>query len=422
MRYYLLLCLLFVAAKGYAEPHSLGREDTPFRVEDAVRLAVQNNPRLLAAAGLVRSARTGAHGAQALLNPSLVIVPATSSGGADEALILQQPLELNGTRKARAGIAKAELKRSEAEALSTLRVLVFDTKIAYYELVRAEAQKSLSDDLIKYVEELDRITRRLVELGKRPGIERTQTGIELARAQQQQSLVLSQVASAKATLNRLLGRSPKEPFGILALLPTLEEPSVMEEDHLIRDALSQSAEVRVEEATREVYEQQGQLARASGKPDLAPQFRAQSFRTGGDNMGFGIAITLPLFDHGSRRAQVQQSQEAARAQTFRITDTQNQVRQEVAQALARLQASESVVASYRQGILEQAKKLLDANRAGVEAGAYNLLAVLEAQRTYRTVQSDYLAALASLAMARAELERASGAVSETLLPDLARSR
>lgn len=391
-----------------------GSNPLPFRVEDAVRIAVQNNPRLLAAAGFVRAAREGVRGAESLTNPSFSVVLPTSTGGADEVFLFQQPLEINGTRSARAGIAKAGLKEREAQALSSLRTLVFETKVAYYELVRAESLNTLTADLVQNVQELDRATRRLAELGSRPGIERAQTGIELSRARQQLTVSESQVVSARAVLNRLLGRLPDAPIGPLESLNPSLESVAQGEEVLVREALQRSAEVQLEEATQEGYKQQARLARAKGRPDVAPQLRAQRFRADQEDIGFGLAITLPIFDYGSRRSEARQADDAARAQSYRILDAQSQVRQEVSQAISRLQAARSVVDSYQQGVLGDAKKLLDANRIGVEAGAYNLLTVLEAQRTYRSIQTDYLSALTSLALARAELERVTGQVPENL--------
>ena len=59
--------------------------------------------------------------------------------------------------------------------------------------------------------------------------------------------------------------------------------------------------------------------------------------------------------------------------------------------------------------------VLDASRKGLETGQTNLVAVLEAQRTFRTVKTEQLNALLAYVQARTELERATGAVPSTLL-------
>ena len=66
--------------------------------------------------------------------------------------------------------------------------------------------------------------------------------------------------------------------------------------------------------------------------------------------------------------------------------------------------------------MESARRLLDASQLGFREGRVSVVALLEAQRSYIAVQNEYTDALALVATARAAVERASGAVPETLLP------
>lgn len=415
MRILILVLLCCASGTVLAQP-----SPPPLTVEDAVALAIKNNPRLSAAVREVAAATSGVRSARALVNPEFSFVPAvTNVGGSDEELLVWQPLELNGTRAARAGVADAKRKAAQAQAIVALRDLVFETKSAYYELARARELQALAADLLKVAEEFDRITRRQVELGRRPGIDLAQTGIEVTRAQQQVTLATSQEVTARAALNTLMGRSTAEPIGPLSSLSFTPQP--IDEEATMRQALAARAEIAAEEAVAEAFRQEAQLARAEGIPDLAPQFRAENVTRGGiGNAGIGIALTLPLFDYGSRRHRIRQAEEAARAQADRITATQYQVRQEVQQALARLRASEIVLKDYQQGVLDRARRLLEAARIGFQEGQYSITNILEAQRTYRAVQTEYTNALVAHAQARAELERAAGTVAASLLPEFKR--
>jgi cobalt-zinc-cadmium efflux system outer membrane protein len=400
-----LLCLGLLYRPGTA----LAQSSPPLTVDDAVALAIKQNPRLSAAARDIVAARAGARSARALTNPELTFVPGiTGPGGSDQELLLSQPLELNGTRAARTGVASAQLRQTRAEATVELRSLVFDTKSAYYELVRAQELHTLALDVLKTAAEFDRITRRQVELGSRPGIDQTQTGIEATRARQQVTLAESQVTIAQAALNTLMGQPPAEPIGPLPPLTMTAE--TLDSEAALRQALSARAEITADEARRDALRQEARLARAQGRPDLAPQFRATSVTRGLHESGIGIGVTLPFLDYGGRRQRIRQAEAAARAQEDRIASTRARVRQEVEQALARLRAADEVARSYQQGVLDQARHLLEASRVGFQTGQTSIVAVLEAQRTYRSVVSDYTNALAAHALARAELERAVGAV------------
>lgn len=403
-----LLCL--AAQSGFTQT-----SPRPLTVDDAVALAVKQNPRLTAAARDIGAAQSGVRAARSLANPSLTFAPGIgSTGGSDTELLVQQPLEINGTRAARTGVANAQRRVTEAGAVVELRNVVFQTKSAYYELVRAREQAAVTRDLLQSAQEFDRITRRQAEIGIRPGIDQTQTGIEVVRAQQQVTLAGGQVAAAQVGLNTQMGRAPEAAIGVLSPLPT--SPTTVQADAAVKQALTSRAEIQVEEANREVFRQQARQARAAGLPDLVPQYRADTLSNrSSSTSGFGLGISLPLLDFGGRRAQIRQSEQAARAQEARITATQNQVRQEVTQAQARLAAADAVVQGYRQGVLDQARTLLDASRRGFQEGKTSIVALLEAQRTYRSVQTEYINAQVDAAVARAELERATGAVPANLL-------
>lgn len=405
----LTMCLAFDFAQAQSPP-------APFTVEEAVELAIKQNPRLTAAIREVSAGKAGVRSARALTNPSIVFTPAiTSRGGSDEELLVVQPLELNGVRAARTGIVSARLKQSQAEAVVVLRDLVYETKVAYYELAGARELASLSQEALKTAEEFDRIAARQVEVGNRAGIDQVQTGIEVARARQQVILAQSRVTAEEIALNTLMGRTPAEPIGSLPSLAFT--PTEVDFDAVRQQALRARAEIVAEQSVREAVLQEARLARREGSPDLAPQFRIEKVLRGAENSGIGLGITLPLFDYGSRRHRARQAETAAKAQEARIAATQNQVRQEVEQALARVRAAEEIIKGYQQGILDQARRLLEASRVGLQAGVTTVVAVLEAQRTYRGVLTEYTNALADQAQARAELERATGTVSAEMRDD-----
>lgn len=392
---------------------------SPLTVEEAVALAVKQNPRLAAAAREIGAARSGVRSAQALTNPEVLFTPGlTSAGGSDEEFRLSQPLELNGTRAARTGVAQAQLRQTRGQAVVELRDVVFRTRSAYYQLSRAQELRGVAQELLRIVEEFDSATRRQVEVGTRPGIDQTQTGIEVTRARQQLTLADGQLTVAQAALNTLMGRAPAEPVTTV-LPPAPAAAPAVAVAAATAEALAARAEIETEEAQRQAFLQEARLARAQGRPDLAPQLRAGSVIRGLSDAGVGVGITLPFLDYGSRRNRIRQAEASARAQEARIEAARNQVRQDVEQAIARLRAAEAVVRDYQSGVLEQARRLLEGARTGFQAGQYSVIQVLEAQRTYRAVQSEYANALADHAQARAELERATGAVPADLLPSAA---
>ena len=405
----LLACLVQTVLRAEPPP--------PLAVEQALTDAIQQNPRMLAATREIAAAQSGVGAARALENPEIVFAPGlTSPSGSDEELVIRQPLEVNGTRRARADVARAELVRVEAQALVELRDLVRDTKVAYYELARARELRGLAEVGLRDAEEFDKGVGRQVEEGLRPGVDRLQTGVEVSRARQQLTRAESQVRVALAALNTLRGHVPAEAVGAVSL-PTVE-PTAVQSGALLQRALAARGEIVIQQAAREVHLGRARLSRAEGRPDLVPLLRAESVVRGVHGAGLGLGISLPLWDHGSRRNRVRQAELLAEAQEARTVAARNQVLQEVEQAIARLTAAEAIIREYEQGVLDQATRLRDALVKGFQLGApgTSVLTVLEAQRTHRAVQIEYTEALVDYAKARAELEWATGAaVPETLV-------
>jgi outer membrane protein, heavy metal efflux system len=444
----------FILLSVCSQASGQASQPAPLTVDDAVRLAIRDNPRVIAAARDVDSAASGVRSARALTNPNAFFAPGvTSISGTGEEFLFQQPLEINGTRAARTGVAQAGLRATQAQVTVSMRDVVFATKSAYYELARAREQAAVAAEALEVAREFDRIARRQVEEGARPGIDLAQTGLEVARAQRQVTLADAQAVAALAALNTALGRDPATPVGALtplsaqseslapigggegATLPTVAPPvnptaaptntpvqppsatGAVDQSTaaLLNQASTSRAEILAGQATGDQFRQEARLARAEGRPDLVPQFRVGYFTRGlqptndGNGAGIGVALTLPLFDYGNRRNRIRQAEQAALAQDARVVAIQNEVRQQVTQAIARLRAAEDIVRAYADGVLEQAQRLLDASRVGFREGRTSVVALLEAQRSFRAVQNEYVNALADVAIARAEVERATGA-------------
>lgn len=405
-----ILFLLGLVAPGLAlaqAPPPVAPPAAVFSVEDAVALALKNNPRLVAVERDVAAARQGTHAARSLSSPQIVFAPALTGAGSDTELLVQQPLEINGARAARTRVAEAQLRGTRADALAERSRVVSSTRAAYYELVRAREQLGLAHDQLEVTQQFDRLTRTQVEIGTRPAVDQIQTGIEVVRARQQAVQARAQADGAQAELNTLMGRPPREAVGtVAASLPPLPP---LDEDALLTRALQNRPDIASTQASVETIRQERRAIRAEGVPDLVPQFRATKVTNGLRESGVGVGISLPLLDYGGRSARLRQNEQAAQAGQARVASSQAQARQEVAQALTQLRAAETVLQAYPEGLLDQSRQLLDASRIGYQEGKTSVRALLEAQRTFRAVQTEYINAQVADALARAELERATAA-------------
>ena len=373
-------------------------------IERAVTAALEHNPLLQASRHDVEAARATARGARALANPEILIAPAVSgAAGSDEEFSLVQPLEINGQRQARTRVANAELQASAAGHSATQRETVRAVKEAYWGVAEAQAVADLNRENVQLAESLHQAAQRQLEVGTAPGAQAIKAQVEVSRARQELVRAETALAQGKAALNTLMGRPPSTSFVLadgLAYAPLTVNPASLA-------TLAQASRPEVAEAQAQLAARRGQIsvARARQIPDVTLQARQETL--GGDG-GWAVGVTLPLLDWGSVRGERKQAEAAATAQEQRIVAIGNEVDREVYSALREVQQSEAIVREYQQGTLAQAEQLSEMARTGYQAGATGYLEVLEAQRTLRSVRTEYYSALADHLTAVAQLEWAVG--------------
>ena len=394
------LVLLSYAVPATAEELSL---------EQAIKQALAKNPTIAAGQLWAGAARESARGARALANPDLLVAPSVvGTAGSDSAVLLMQPLEINGSRTARSRIAAHEADAAAHSARATSRDIVLSVKQHYWDTARAQQVVQLNTDNVAYLEALDKAARKQLEVGNSPGSQVIKTEVELARARQelaQAQLELDNTRSALATLlNRPAGSdfTASDPLAFTAL--------AMDKEKLTAAALKNRPEVLSTASQSAAAQGQVAAARAKLVPDIALQARKAAFDPEGfrGEGGVAIAVTLPFLDWGSVKAERRSAETDVAARQKELEAARNAVALDVEQAVRSVETAARIVSEYEGGILDKSARLADMARKGYESGATSYLEVLEAQRTLRSVRTAYYSALADHAKALARLEWAAG--------------
>ena len=373
-------------------------------VQQAVDIALRQNPDLLAAGHEVDAANSGERGARALANPEILVAPTVvGNAKSDSAVSVVQPLELNGQRAVRTRIARFEAAATQAAYTIAERDLIRSVRQTYWDVAQAANLVELNRENAKLAEALYQAALRQLDVGAAPGAQVIKSGVELTRARQELSRAESELSQAKARLNTLLGRPPDiafEPSDPLIFTPlTADRAKMRSSAEANRPEL---AEAQASLCARQVEVTAVEVRR---RPDIALQARQETF--GGD-AGVAIGITLPLLDWGSARADREKAEDKAIAQSRRVESVRNAVNLEVDSALREASRTEALIGEYQQGVVSQAEQLARMAQKGFEAGATSYLEVLEAQRTLKAVRTEYYAALADHLKAIAQLEWATG--------------
>jgi len=342
------------------------------------------DPRLVRIAATVDTARADAVAAGLRPNPNIAYEreEVFADGGiATNYLRASLPFELSGRRAARRDAARAEVAAVTAEgdgarfALTMHALRAFRT--AGYERARVELLRAERAALANAVE----IVRKRTSAGTASGYDLQRIQLELAAYDDLLAAAQTHLATARLELGALVG----VPDGVDAAgtLDTPPDPPGL--DALLGDAFTNRPDVRAAAARREGAQALARGARRSWIPDLTLQagFMTQDVDRDTTATGYtaGLALSLPIFDHGqadAARARAQQrAADAEREVLARIVPTAIRARH---QALVLTVGRARVVAREQLARLEQ---LLRSAETAYRDGGGNVVELVDAYSTAR---------------------------------------
>lgn len=444
-----LFCLHFAAISAIAQdsvreipPVPVVQTEIPtepeISLEELIQRALAKNPQLPIARENVEAARLRLGAARSRSNATLQIVPGIGNREArDEEILLSQPLDLFGKRRARADVADAELRRALAEESLAQRSIIVAVKNAAAELFAAQEAESLGQYQVEVAQLFRDAAARRAQLGDIPPVQVQRIELELLRTQNEYSNAQAERQIRRATLNHLIGQAPETSlrvalpdFGKLTNFLRVRplENSTVAQNSASEIPVSASSQIGSDlvnsrsqllsgienrpdiasaQATIETQQAQIRVLESERKPDIEIQARRNSVFGNGSN-ALRAVITIPLFSSGANRGERRALAAETRAQESQIALLRSQAATQVEQAMIRLKQQRKTVENYRLGIVPQSLDLLRKTQIGYAAGASTYLEVLEAQRTLRQVQSEYLQALVGIRSNEAALESALG--------------
>lgn len=382
---------------------------TAFTLEEAIAFGVGHSPVLAAARALVDAGRGRLLSARS--REPLRLDPGVSIGGESAVPVVTQVIEISGRIGARTAVAKHELQVAQKLYDAAERDLTRDIEVTYADLVAAQSALKVATGITNVIGRLRDSVRRQVEVGEIPAQELVKADIELARAELETVRSRNTVDRARQALNVTMGRAVELPVG--ASEPTMFVTVIAERDELVAEALRSRPEIGAAQTAVKAAEANVALQRSDFRPDLELSLLQNTdVRSPGffsvNATGLSLSLAFPISDTGRIRGRVREAESIVRVLEYVLLDTQLRVSQDVTDAFSRVRMTEILVSQYLEAILPGALDLLSKAQFGYARGASTLLEFLEAQRTYRSTQLEYVVALADNAKARADLDRAVG--------------
>ena len=458
----LLFAVAPVGAQEFApvSPQLPPETDSPVALDELIARALQNNQGPQIATANLEAARARAGSARAQLGPTLQVVPGIfgNSASRDEEIILSQPLDVFGQRRASRAVFDAQVRRAQAEQTLAQRSLVVSVRNAAADLFAAQEAESLGQTQVAIARQFRDAAARRGQLGDAPPVQAQRAQLELDRAAIDLDQARSQRLSRRAVLNQLIGQAPQTPlrvalpeagvFGTFSpatengaagttgvpsvspkanppgsppapgFSPAPQTPIAGASSQVGSDLVASRAALLPGALLRpDVLSAQASLEAARAQVTAIARTRRPlvelQARRGGvfdrSSTSLRAVITVPLFDFGSIKRQQKAAQFDAQGQELQVALLRSQVAAQVESALVQLNQNRLTVARYRDSLVPQTLDLLRKTQIGYAAGASTFLEVLEAQRATRQIQTEYLQALVGVRTGEAALESAFGA-------------
>lgn len=321
---------------------------------------------------------------------------------------IQQLFELAGKRGYRIESAAFGTQSAEAAFEDTVRQLSFAVKDAYYRIQLAQRRLALAE------ENRDRFSRILevntirLKKGYIAEVDLIRIRLQFIEFQSQVIQTIQEAESARSDLRQLLRISPLTQLELTTDLDYKRlDPDIARLRAIAQDA---RPDVRAKRLTFSQQEANLKLARAYRIPDVTvgAGYAVQGSQ-GPDNsnqMAFSLGVPLPLFNRN--QGGIMQAEAALQAAEADLGKTLNQVENQVDVAYRNLLQSRRLVEAFLSGVLDDARSTFTIVERAYERGGATLLDLLDAARTSRTIQQNYIEALFNYQRHVIQLENAVG--------------
>jgi len=327
---------------------------------------------------------------------------------------LDAPVELGGKRGHRMRAAKQDLSAANADYDDAVRQLRATATGAFIDALSARAilvSKHKSSGELDRIVSVNEERHRVGEIGE---IELVQSRVE--REQFEADLILAEanVVSADLVLGQVLGK----PERIADRLPvpdgTLDIPvRTFDVAQLVVTALERRPDVLSKQRGLKAAELRIELANVNLLPDLTVSggYSHLAEGTGGfvqpaDNtLSATLSVNLP-FSRWKNRGELETARANRTQAEIQLQATRLRAETEVRDAFAQYGAAVKRLHVYRDGLLKDADRVLEARLYAYQRGGSTLLEVIDAQRTSADIYLSYAQALADHARALVTLEQA----------------
>ncbi len=321
-------------------------------------------------------------------------------------------LSLSSIRRyqsSRAGVRAAHLESDNAkEAIAT------QVARQYITALRAQAEVEAVEANLRLAEALVEQAKRLKEAGTGTGLDVTRGEVQVANEQQRLQAARSDLKQAHLNLLRTMHQNLDLDLDLTDRLRYVPVDPVT-----LAQAKSLAEKKRPDLNAQKQREEVSRLALSASRMEQWPSIAgfANYGSTGNVEQGtlptytFGVAVRVPVYDSGRRRALAAETSAQYREQKLRTQDLSDQIELEIRLALERLESAEQQMKTAQAGLALAESELEQVNRRFRE-GVATGLEVTDSQTRLARARDNQIQALYVHNLGRIDLSHAMGSVLE----------
>jgi len=431
--------LIIVSFVLYTGSLGFSQEKLKLTLEKSVELALKQNPQHLATGQRVDAARSGVREAVSAFFPSLngqgqrtlnekvmeLEFPSMVPGEPPQRVeidftrdyqftfALSMPLYTGGQLVSGYKQADYNLKSSKQELRQSRQSTVFNTKQAFFGILLAEHFVEVAQGSVKDAEDFYENVKIQYEVGMASQFDLLRSEVRLANLQPQLIKAKNNLEIAKLNLKTILGLDLSSEIDTEGKLEYF--PSEIDLEECVAKALSNRPELKQLSFQKRIAGEGLKMARASGLPSVAISgqynYWADQFNFKEDTWqnyySLNLVLSIPVFNGLSSSAKAAKSKAAIKELELTQEGLIEMLKFEVMKAVLKIKEAEQSLLSQEKNV-EQAQESLRIAELNYNEGLITILDVQQAQTALAQAKTNYSQALYDYAVARAELDKATG--------------
>jgi len=415
-----LLGLLIGSRAAPAQPAS-----GQVTVEEAVARALTENPELRAARTEIEAARGRLRQAGLRPNPMLELGGQKNVTGPDNNVNVgfSLPLDLNGRKEGRVGMAEREIEMKQAQVSDRERRLAAEVRMKAGELLAARRNLDVTRNLLETNRKALGLIRERVRRGASPPLDESLLLVEVNRLEASLSILASRVEVLGFQLKLLVGMPPSDPLALQGEFSA--RPVALDRSAGLERALAGRPDLVIARAEAAMARAKIRKEEAEGRWDASVNvgYMRQDFGFGLNGLtdrggtrpiqdtfhyvGGGVTITLPV--RNRNQGNIAAAEAEAQGADRKREAAELTIRQEVTAAFTQLEAAQRSLEIYTRGVRDVAQRNLEVVRQTYELGRVPFTEVIAEHRRYIDIELGYTDSLKLVYDAHVEIERAVGA-------------